>query len=444
MVNLRNYKLGILIAVLSLVMFLVACNNRNEEVITDESNTGNDVGETEEAEKGTITMWGWDTNYIDVVRKEFNKVYPEIEIELTTVDANDYLQKIQTTLASGGELPDVLWGELNFRGKMFEFDIWENLEEAPYNVDRSEMFDYLPALTSNPQGDIVGIEQSVSPAGLAYRKDLALEYFGTDDREELEKMFPTIDAMIEKGKEVREKSDGQVYMFASLGELNEMVSGQSQVPLMNGEVVDVTRKMGGALETLVKIRDAGIVDKLEQWSPQWNASFANGNHIFYPSANWAPQYVIKPNDSEGEGRWGLMKAPDKSYNWGGTVLGISKTSENKELAWTFIEWLLLTEEGAEASKLVNFFVPIKSVYEDPEFASSVDPFFDGQDVGRFWMEEVVPELDLPVISGHDAAVKDSTILILNLINSDRNVDADEALVRLISEVEGKLPDVEVK
>ncbi|WP_226669705.1 ABC transporter substrate-binding protein [Metabacillus litoralis] len=421
-----------------LISLIVGCNGSNETNSQSQSETDGDEL------KGTITMWGWDTNYIEVVSKEFNKVYPDIKIELTNVAAEDYLQKVQTTLASGGELPDILWGERNYRGKIFELDIWENLEAEPYNFDKSLVFDYLDELTTSPKGEVIALEQSLTPGGLAYRRDLAKEYFGTDDPKELEAVFQSIDDFIEKGKEVQDKSGGEVYMFSSLGELNEIFTAQSQKPLMDGEVVDVSGKMRDVIDHVVKVRDAGIVDKLELWSPQWNASFADGKHIFFPAANWAPQYVIKPNDKDGEGRWGLMKPPGNAYSWGGTVFGISKDSKEKDLSWTFMNWLLLTKEGAEASKLVNFYIPLKSVYDDPEFVSSEDPFFNNQDVGKFWMEEIVPELEVPKISASDSVVKDATNLILNLLNSDPDVGTDEAISKLKDEVEAKLPDKEIK
>ncbi|WP_199619834.1 ABC transporter substrate-binding protein [Paenibacillus alkalitolerans] len=408
-------------------------------------------GESEAAETekkpedyaGTITLWGWDQNYYDTTFKEFNKTYPNIKLEVTNVAARDYLQKLQTTIASGGELPDLLVGEMGWRGKAFNLNVWENLEAAPYNFDKSLVFDYLHPLTSNPKGEIVGIEQSVTPAAFAYRRDLAKEYFGTDDPKELEAMFPTWDALIEKGKEVKEKSGGKVFMFASTGDLYNLFLGQNQTPLLQDGALNVTGRVKIALESIIKIRDAGIVDKLEQWSPQWNASFAGGQHIFYPSANWSPQFVIKTNDKDGSGRWGLMIPPEGPFSWGGTVFGINKDSKNKELAWKYIEWLLLTKEGAEISKTLNFFVPLKSVYEDPQFSSVVDPFFAGQDVGKFWMEDVVPKISLPKISEYDSILTPSVKVALNVLNSDKNATLDDVLPKLIEEIKAKVPGIEV-
>lgn len=394
--------------------------------------------------KGTITLWGWDSNYYETTFAEFNKTYPNIKLEVTNVAARDYLQKLQTAIAAGAELPDLLVGEMGWRGKAFNLNVWENLEEAPYNFDRSTVFDYLPPLTSTPKGEIVGLEQSVSPAAFAYRRDLAKEYFGTDDPKELEAMFPTWDALIDKGKEVLQQSGGKVFMFASTGELYNLFLGQNQNDLLENGELNVTSRVKDTLEMIIKIRDAGIVDKLELWSPQWNASFALGNHIFYPSANWSPQSVIKPNDPDGSGRWGLMMPPGGPFSWGGTVFGISKDSKNKELAWKYIEWLLLTKEGAEVSKTLNFFVPLKSVYEDPEFSSITDPYFAGQDVGTFWMEEVVPNIKLPKISEYDSLLTPATKVVLNVLNADPSTTLDDVLPNLLEDMRAKVPHMVVK
>lgn len=392
--------------------------------------------------KGTITLWGWDANYYDTSFKEFQKTYPNVKLEVTNVTAGDYVQKIQTTIASGGVLPDLLVGESGFRAKAFEIDIWENLEKAPYNFDKSSVFDYLLPLTSNSKGEIVGIEQTLTPAAMAYRRDLAKKYLGTDDPKQLEALFPTWEELIKKGKELKEK-DG-IYMFASLGDVYTFLSGQTETPFYDGATVNVTGRMKDILEKVVEVRDSGIVDKLEMWTPAWNASYAGGKHLFYPAANWSTQYVIKTNDKDGEGRWGLMLPPGGPFTWGGTTFGISKESKNKELAWLFIKWLLLTKEGASISKDLGFYVPLKSVYEDPNFASSPDPFFAGQDIGAFWINDVVPNIGTLKISQYDSVINDAANLSIILLNSDRKVMAADALDKLLKEVKAKLPDVEVK
>ncbi|MBD2868977.1 ABC transporter substrate-binding protein [Paenibacillus arenilitoris] len=448
---------SILVALSMLAAVLAACRGNDEAERAENQleqppsaianngvhESGASEGKKPEDYSGTITLWGWDHNYYETTFAAFQKKYPHIKLEVTNVAARDYLQKLQTTLVSGGELPDLLVGEMDWRGRAFQLDIWENLEAAPYHFDRNLIFGYLPALNSKPNGEIVTIEQSVSPAALAYRRDLAKEYFGTDDPEELEAMFPTWDAIIEKGKEVRQKSGGKVFMFASTGELYNLFVGQNHSALLQNGELDVTGRVKDALMSIIRMRDAGIVDRLQLWSPQWNASIARGHHIFYAAANWSPQSNIKPNDPAGSGRWGLMMPPGGPFSWGGTAFGINKDSKNKQLAWAFIEWLLLTKEGAEISKTFNYIIPLKSVYEDAGFVSAVDPYFGGQDVGRFWMERAVPNLKLPTISEYDSLLTASAKVALNVLNADPEATLEDVLPKILGEVQAKMPDLKV-
>jgi multiple sugar transport system substrate-binding protein len=395
--------------------------------------------------KGTVTVWFWDASYFKNLTAEFNKVYPNIKIAFSNVNAEDYMQKVQTTIASGGELPDILMADVGFRGKALKYDIWENLEKAPYNFDKSKVFDYTLPDVTNAKGEIVAVENAVNPAALAYRKDLTKQYYGTDDRKQLESMFTDIDSLIAKGKEVVQNSGGKVHLFAGLNDAFTILDDQNTSPLLKDGTIQVTERMKGTFQTIAKIRDSGITDKLGMYSPEWNASMASGKYVFYPAAIWSTAFVIKPNDPQGSGRWGLMMPPGGPFSYGGTCLGISKDSKSKELAWKFIEWALLTKEGAQVNKdKINVFIPLKEAYNDPQFASQTDPFFGGQDLGKFWLEEAVPKIKVPNLTPYDQVIQESANLVLNLMNSDSSVNADKALEKFIKEVKNKLPDVEVK
>ncbi len=58
---------------------------------------------------------------------EFNKVYPNITVEYTIVNPNDYLQKLQSGIASGSDVPDVILGEEAYRGQLFSLGVLDNL-----------------------------------------------------------------------------------------------------------------------------------------------------------------------------------------------------------------------------------------------------------------------------------------------------------------------------
>ena len=397
--------------------------------------------------EGTLTMWGWDDPYFECVTKAFNEKYPNVKFEYTPMANGDTLQKYQTAIAAGTELPDVAWAIVDSRAKVFELDMWEDLSAEPYNFDINDTFEYLHGKMVNSKGQVCGIEQCISPAGLAYRKDLALEYFGTDDPAELEAMFPTWEAFIEKGAEVYEKSGGEIYMFQGIADAQQFMREQGGNSWIEGDVIQVTDAIQKSIELAVKLRDNNVCDKLEAWSPAWYASFGEGKHIFAGCATWSVPFNIVPNDPEGEttGHWGLMSAPEGNISWGGTTLGISKTCEDKRLAWEFIKFATLSTEGAEALNTIGFMTSAKAPYEEnPELCKVISPWFGEQDLGDVFLNEIIPNIQARPMNFDDNVIHETLNLVTTALNNDRSMTAEDAIDQLIEELEMRLPDYTVE
>lgn len=397
-----------------------------------------------EQQRGTVVVWSWVGNHFAGLAEVFNRKFPEIKIDHVPVGQSEYLQKIQTALAAGGDLPDIGAQEIGARGRLFALNCWEPLERPPYNFDRRDVFDYLIPLTINKQNEVVGIEWTVSPAALAYHRDVAKLYFGTDDPEEMRKAVPDWDKFIQKGIEILKKSDGQVKMLLGPRDAYRIIYSQIAKPVIEDNKVDMkSGPLPQVLRWLIKMRDAGVVDKLKTWAPAWNAAHAEKRHMFFLGANWSPSSVIKPNDKEGSGNWGLMIPPVGAFSYGGTSLGIISKSKNKEQAWTFIKWLLLTKEGAEANKqLIGYYVGLKSAYTEA-FVTQVDPFFGNQDIGKLYLKTILPKLKVRPVSEYDPAVLDVINLMTDAIMNNPNLTYDAALGETAAELKKKLPGVTI-
>ena len=242
-------------------------------------------GKSEEGDR-EITIWCWDTSDNG---KNMNAGFTEatgIKVNMVAVESKDMTQKLQTTLASGGEMPDVAWLEATYRGKLLSLDIWEDITKDPYNFDTSQVLDYLLPLETAESGQYVGPE-CPSVAGMAYKRELAKEYLGTDDPAELETMLSDWDSFIEKGKEVKEKSGGKVFMLSSIGAAGQMLMGQSTEPFVDGDKINLETSMKPIFEKLIEMKQAGIVDVLDFSSAEEGASYAGDSDIFYPCANWS-------------------------------------------------------------------------------------------------------------------------------------------------------------
>lgn len=434
-----------------LALFLTAASITGcakENGTSKEPGTADKVESSQDSSKETIkiTYWGWDSNFTKPMKEAFEKENPGYELVVTDVAYPDYISKIQQSAASGSELPDIMIGESNLRGPLFKMDIWEDLSKDPYNVKEEDYFEYSIGKSKNEKGEILGIEQSVSPSAMAYKRSAAKQYLGTDDRAELEMRLSTMEDYITAAKEVQEKSEGKAFLFNTAGAALGWLFTADTTPLVDTDgSLNFTGKMKGILETACALRDAGAIDNFTADTPQANATYAGDNHIFHPCANWNISNGIKANDPDGSGNWGMMIPPTGGYSNGGTIMGISKTSKNKEAAWKFIDWCTNSESGVKASKeLVSYYVPTKKYYEDSSYTTDEDAFFGGQDIGQLLYQEVLPQIKVSSVTPYDSVVQGEVMLLAQAMMADKNLTAEDLLAKGIEDVQSKLLDVTVK
>jgi multiple sugar transport system substrate-binding protein len=392
----------------------------------------------------TLTIWNWDNNVTDITIPAFEAAHPNIKIERVAVPAAEVPLKVQQSLAAGLDMPDILLAESNVRAQMFSMDIWEDLGQAPYNVNKDIFFESTVGLMQNSKGQIIAIDQTLCPTGIAYKKGLTRTYFGTDDRAALEGMFKSLDDFVSKGAELARASGGKVFMFSCPGFVLDWVGRTSTAKLVDSDgSINFTGHMRTALDFLIKLRNAGAIDVLESWSPQDNASYAGDNHIFYTLPNWGVQYMIKANDPNGQGRWGLMTPPTGAFSWGGTVQGIYKGSKHKAEVWEYLKWFSFTKEGTDVVKKgTDYFTPVKEFYNDPAYVSNVDPFF-GIDTGNYFYKELMPKVVPPTFTLYDNYLAETSNAVAAYVMADKSVTLQQALAKGIEELKSRV-DVPVK
>lgn len=450
----RGKKLTALLGVAVMTASLLSgCGSasENSESTADTQTAQENAAATENQENTgdtvTISMWGWDEGTITNVAKEFNKEYPNIQIEYIPVSGgSDYTQKVQTSVASGMELPDILWQDYKQRGVLYEMDIWEDLSADPYNYDTEKMFPYCVQSTCTRDGKIVGVEWFMNATGLSYKKDLCEKWIGTADSAELEKMIQSWDDFIEIGKKVKEDSNGTVYMFSSAEDAMAMISGNfyESAPSVIDEnnKLDLEGTYGESLAILKKMIDAGIVNNLSQNSAAANASYADENNIFYCGVTWSPHYSIEPNDPNSADRWGLMVSPGVAFNLGGTAMGITNTSQHKEEAWTFIHWLTQTENGAYACRdSSSYLTNLMSIYETDDYLDYTISCYGDIKAGKVWADDISPYIEGAQVSQYDALLDEVGHAVCEAMIKDPSLTVEDALGQMEEQIKAKAPEL---
>lgn len=385
-------------------------------------------------EQVTLTYWGWDSNYYQSMIDAYMAVNPNVKFEATATEWGDMLTKAQQALASGSELPTIIPMDITLIGNWKKLGITENLLD--YGLDTSK---YNPALieaATNEDGAVIGLFENVCPSGIAYKRDLALEYFGTDDPAELQEMFSTFDAYVEKGAEVAEKSNGEVYMFHSGQAVAEWLYFASDIANVTDDTINMTDKMTDIMSKLIQLRDAGAVDTYSNGTAEANATYAGKNHIFYPCPDWALTYYIESNDPDGAGNWGLIKAPT-GYSHGGTAMGISSSAsdEQKQAAYDFITWCISSEEGATVSRDAAGYITQDTTIATDEFCKRSDEdFFGGQDISSLYYKEIASSISIATPSAFDNDIVSVRNDIAQQVMNDSEMTLDAAVTAAVEEL----------
>jgi multiple sugar transport system substrate-binding protein len=386
--------------------------------------------------QGKILFWTWDPNFF-VMMKNMNQIYPKITFDFVNVSGKDYLMKLQTSLASGGDVPDVLSMEISNVGKFYTMDILEDIGVAPYNIDKNRIIPYLAELSLDKNGKLLSIPNTPAPGGFFYRRDLAKQYFGTDDPKEIGQKLATWDSFIAAGKELKEKSGGKVSLISGVDALYTPIINQNSNPWVKDKKLLVAENFIPSLEMVEKLKSANIDAHLDYDSPAYNASFANGKVLGYMGASWYQSYVIETNDKNGKGNWAVTNTPGEPYNWGGIWWGMYKNSKNKDAvaAWMKFE---LSSHGAKNKFDTIHFYPVFAPAYDEKYLYQPNTYLNGEDDTSYYLD-VMKKMKVRKPEANDAVFSDSFRFYANSMLKNGG-DPQEIAKKIEEDLINKVPD----
>jgi multiple sugar transport system substrate-binding protein len=389
--------------------------------------------------KGNVVMWNWENqDQLKTLIAEFNTRYPNVSVESVVVASADYVKKVQTAVASNGQLPDVIRGELNFRGTLFSMNILEDLSGAPYNFDKSKIPEQAWPLVMDDSGKVLGALTQFNPSGIAYRRSTVKTFLGTDNPSDVQSMFTSWDDVINKFKDAQ--IDGKkLFAFRSVRDIFTIVDGYNPTNPIEGDVIKFKEVYLPTFQIIEKMYKAGVVDKLDFWTPAWNASFPAKNYAFSAAAPWFLKYVVEPNDPDGKGDWGITVPPGGMFNWGGTCLSVWKDSKVKDASWAYISDQILNEKGVKNSFVVGMNItPVKEFMDKPGFYSQAEPYWGNQDIGKFFMDNM-HAVKVKKLGKYDSYLEANFVLGLQEIKAGKT--ADEAVNAMIADIKKNVPEL---
>lgn len=134
-----------------------------------------------------------------------------------------------------------------------------------------------------------------------------------------------------------------------------------------------------------------VATHVPEFSPTGDRLKLEGHAICYLMPDWMCN-VWRRNVPTLEGKVKLMPLPAwepggrRTSIWGGSMLGIAKTTEHVDEAWAFAKHIYLSEELAlELYKAGDIITPIRSHWDNPIF-DEPDAYFGNQAKGRLYLD----------------------------------------------------------
>ena len=288
----------------------------------------------------------------------------DVQIETVVIAPADYPTKVQSAMRGKSKEPDVIVGEPQMLENMYEAGYFEDLNQEPYNAQdyADDEVDYAWQVGQDADGIQRAISYQITPAGIYYRRDIAKEVFGTDDPDEVGKLFKDYDTILQTGQTLK---DAGYKIFASDAEMVYFISNTPWVE--DGKlIVDDTRL--NYMDLCVDLYQNDMTAYVDQWSTTWYQAMAgeipvidadtsvwdadameeaaksgDTTQVFaYGLPSWGV-LTMRDNVKDLSGSWGICSGPAYGFG-GGTYIGISALSEKKDLAWDFVKFCTLNED----------------------------------------------------------------------------------------------------
>jgi ABC-type glycerol-3-phosphate transport system substrate-binding protein len=354
---------------------------------------------------GKITVWMWKATEDAIVKPgvvvDFNKEYPDVEVEWVTLNPADVYQKLPLALQAGTGAPDVAYVEDSHLTKYVYLGGLTDLTErvTPY-LDKFNAYKWD---AGKKDGKYYSMPLDSGPVVLYYRRDVFKAAGLPDDPDGVSNLIKTWDDYLAACKTIKEKTGSPCFSSNkanNYGRLYEKMLWQQGLGYVSdkGEVTVDSPENIATLEKLGEFWTAGVVSDQLEWTDGWYAELAMvspdkpiASHV---EAAWMGAFLKGWIALGTAGKWGVALMPTmkagqvRSSNDGGSGFVIPEQSQNKDAAWAFVEFVTARKESQNKTfAFADIFPAFEPAYEDAIYVEP-DSFFGGQQTRQTYVDVV--------------------------------------------------------
>lgn len=378
-----------------------------------------------------LTMWYWKNSIREDLIAQVSEQFPGVTIKAELFSADDIEEKINTTIASGGELPDLLPMD-DWIANLLQYpDMFVNLYDAPCNAKEIEdqYVEWKWKRAETVDGKLIALPMDIGPTCMFYNAGL-FEAAGlpAEPADVAAAMSTWEDAYA--AAEKLQAATPDVKMFDFMGHLFVAALGQQSQHMIDeqGNFIADQDHIREAFMTAAEGKPY-VYGGDTEWSSEWAASLNNGDVAAFVGAVWMkPELQDAAPDTAGQ--WRVTTAPGGAGNVGGSSIGITKDCKNVETAYKVLTWMTNTENQVKSLEQLGLFPSLISALDDPALMYE-EEFFGNQVVNEYFIKAAKEISDYyypPNYSSYQSAFEQQLLLV-----QDQDKDPEEALADAVKE-----------
>lgn len=412
-----------------------------------------------------LVVWTLTNDLVD-----YGKRFQEqtgVKVDTVVIEPADYPTKVQTALLAGETEPDIIVGEPQMLDDFYDAGFFANLDDFGAQDYKDMIVDYVWEVGQDSDGIQRAISYQITPAGFYYRRDIAKEVFGTDDPDEVGKLFSSYSTILDTAKKLKDKgyrifsSDAELSYFS--GDSAWVVDGKLNVDQARYDYMDLCvdlykndytayatqwstpwyQAMAGEVPILSADIQSGADDSVNVWdSTQFEEATkdAQKTSVFaFGLPSWG---VLTMRDHVGDtsGKWGVCAGPTYGFG-GGTYIGIASNSKRQDTAWDFVKFCTLNEDTSDwwidysQGDTVSY-LPALEKHKDDE-----NEIYGGEKLYQFWLEQA-KGIDYSKVTRYDKQIGDAWSQAISAIKTGEK-SKEDAVNAFYDTVQSTFPEIEI-
>jgi arabinosaccharide transport system substrate-binding protein len=357
-----------------------------------------------------LTMWVFGAIHADaykVAAKGFSDRNGHT-VDVQLINYNAVNQKLRSALWAAVNIPDLVEIEKGAAGGFFRgpHDKVGFLDLKPY-LERDGILGRVPAnalATYTDRGAIFGLPHDIHPVMLAYRADIIDPYLARrglrmEDLATWDDYFRELHGLlIPEERYLLQVEHGDAWAFQIfLMQRGGGVFGPHGVLRMDDDIAVQT--MVWMIPLVAERGDKQVAASLGNWDPSYYRGFIEGYYIAVLCPDWrSSQLQTFAKDLYGKMRVVPLPAPApgglRTSQMGGTMLGITRSAKDPELAWQFARQIYYgsPEQHGRLFRTTNIITPDRQAWSDPAYHEA-RPYWSNQVLGEQFIalaDEVPP------------------------------------------------------